>query len=499
VLDLAKAMLDAVEEALFLIDAGGGTVLENEAGRALADRHEVMAALRTLAIEALAGPCTRSLRDGERHLTARARPVRGLSLVAVRDVSEEWARQLTLIKSEKLASLGLLSAGVGHEINNPAAFVLANLRSMKEELDAVASITKDPAGAPLRVVLSELVADCRPMLEESITGMNQIHTIARELRAFARAGDDPDSDGDVNAAIESALLMLRNELRYHVRVERSLLATLRVGCSPAHLGQVFINLILNAAQALVDAAEGRSRVRVTSFDEAGFVVAEVADNGPGMPPDVLRRIFEPQFTTKPPGIGTGLGLPISRDIIRAAGGDLTVEAAASSGATFRVRLPALPIAEPRRVPRLALAPSTRRARVLAVDDEELLLRAYRRMLGRAHDVETANGGAKAILLLEQGGRFDVILCDMNMPRMPGAELYRTVAARWPDLASRFIFLTGGALTANARLFLKETSCLWLEKPVDAEVLTQAIERKVAEAAQQSAPLHGLETPARSKS
>jgi two-component system, NtrC family, sensor kinase len=296
----------------------------------------------------------------------------------------------------------------------------------------------------------------------------------------------------VNAAIESALLMLRSELRYHVRVERSLLATQRVGCSSARLGQVFINLILNAAQALDDAAADKNRVRVTSFDEPGFVVAEVADNGPGIPPAILRRIFEPQFTTKRPGVGTGLGLPISRDILRAAGGDLTVETAESSGATFRVRLPVATVAPPLRVARAPAAKPKRRARVLAVDDEPLLLRAYRRMLGRVHEVETADGGAEALVLLEQGRLFDVILCDLMMPRMTGIDLYHAVAARWPDLPARFIFLTGDAFTAGTRRFLEETSSVWLEKPVEAEILIQAIEQKILDTSvRRSTPPRGV--------
>jgi DNA-binding NtrC family response regulator len=123
---------------------------------------------------------------------------------------------------------------------------------------------------------------------------------------------------------------------------------------------------------------------------------------------------------------------------------------------------------------------TRRARVLAVDDESLLLTAYRRMLRRRHDVETANGGREALALLERDRRFDVILCDVLMPHVSGMDLHREVAARWPELARRFLFVTGGAFTPNARRFLEELGSTWIEKPVDLARLLRVIDEKLAE-------------------
>lgn len=475
--DMLGDLLDALEDAVILVDARGAVVFRNRSSHRLGDAIEDLPALAADAI-ARRAPVGRALRLGERHLAAEARPLEGRgALVLVRDVTEERAREAALLQSEKLASIGLVSAGVGHEINTPAAFVLANLRALDEQLDALRCA--DPAAAPIPGAVDAFVGEARPVIAESIEGMKRIHAIARDLRAFTRSDEDGAALASVNAAIESALLMLRSEIRRTARVERALSASHRVAIGPGPLGQVFLNLILNATQAFEDELPDDNLIVVRSFDESDAVVVEIRDNGPGIPPAVLPRIFDPLFTTKPSGVGTGLGLTIARKIIRAAGGDLSVESAPSAGAAFRVRLPAT---SGRSVPPPSLAPSSaplsRRARILAVDDEALLLTAYRRMMRRRHDVETACGGREALAILERDRSFDVILCDILMPSFTGMDLHREVASRWPDLAPRFIFLTAGVFTIAARRFLEESGAVWMEKPVDLALLEKTIEAKI---------------------
>ncbi len=300
---------------------------------------------------------------------------------------------------------------------------------------------------------------------------------------------------NVNLAIDSALGMLRNELKYRARVERDLRAARPVKASGARLGQVFLNLILNAAQALDEAEAKRNVVTVRSFDEGAEVVVEISDNGPGIAAEVLPRIFESFFTTKPRGMGTGLGLPISLGIVRTLGGEIIVDSRSGKGATFRVRLPADESSVPARVSTPAPVPPRGypRRRLLAVDDEALLLKAYRRMLGDTHELTTALGGHEALRILERDGGFDVVLCDLQMPEMSGMELHAAVRERFPTLGDRFIFVTGGAFSSDARKFLEDSVASVIQKPFRLEDMLALIDRTTRGAS--TAPPSGSGRPA----
>jgi CheY-like chemotaxis protein len=373
---------------------------------------------------------------------------------------------------------------VAHEINNPAAFVLANIEALSGHLRLIDDKIRElPEGAVAHLGLSEVLFEASAILQESKEGMARIHRIVRDLGSFSHSDEDADVALNVNVALESALTMLRNELKYRARVERDMRATRAVRGNTARLGQVFLNIILNAAQALDEASAKRNVVRVRSFDDGESVVVEIEDNGPGIPPEVLPRIFDSFFTTKPRGIGTGLGLPISLGIVRGLGGEITVQSTGGDGALFRVRLPAVDVAAPLMTPPSEVTPSPRdypRRRILAVDDEALLLKAYRRMLTDMHEVVTALGGHEALRTLERDAAFDVILCDLQMPEMSGMELHREVQARHPALAGRFIFVTGGAFSIDAKRFLEESVCAVIQKPFRIEDLLALIDRKARE-------------------
>jgi CheY-like chemotaxis protein len=278
--------------------------------------------------------------------------------------------------------------------------------------------------------------------------------------------------------------MLRNEIKYRAKTERDLRATLSVRGNQARLGQVFLNIILNAAQALDETQAGRNVVTVRSHDDGDHVVVEISDNGPGISAEVAPRIFDSFFTTKPRGIGTGLGLPISLGIVRGLGGTLTVDSRPGQGATFRIRLPAVePVTSVVTAPSEVTPPPREypRRRLLAIDDEALLLKAFRRMLGETHEVTTALGGLEALHELERDATFDVILCDLQMPEMSGMGVYEAVQRRWPALADRFVFVTGGAFSPDAKRFLEESVIAVIQKPFRVEDLLALIERKVREA------------------
>jgi CheY-like chemotaxis protein len=233
-------------------------------------------------------------------------------------------------------------------------------------------------------------------------------------------------------------------------------------------------------------------VTVRSFDEGAEVVVEISDNGPGIAAEILPRIFESFFTTKPRGLGTGLGLPISLGIVRSLGGEIIVDSRPGEGATFRVRIPATTAAPAARPQPAEVTPSRvfMRRRILAVDDEALLLKAYRRMLGEAHELVTALGGIEALKVLEKDTRFDVVLCDLQMPEMSGMELHALVLERLPALADRFIFVTGGAFSGDARRFLEESVPAVIQKPFNVDDLLLLVDSIASGRGKRGAPPPG---------
>ena len=478
--DTLRDTFDVFDGALLLLDPCGEVQLGNAAGQKLLEETPLAAALAEAGREAMArnDVCDRTLSHDGRQLAVRAYPAPGRrALLYVRDVTEERDGEVRRLQSEKLASIGMLAAGVAHEINNPASFVLANVDALAGLLRGLDEKLQGDAPAARRLGMKELLFEAMTIVQESKEGMARIHRIVRDLHSFSRTDDGASAVSDVNVAVESALSMLRNELRYRTAVERALGARQPVRGSAARLGQVFLNLIINAAHALPEGNVKRNLLQVRTFDEGAQVVVEIEDNGPGIPAQVMPHIFESFFTTKPPGVGTGLGLPISREIVRSLGGEVTAESTPGRGALFRVRLPALQGALPER-PRVTPGlTSRRRRRIVAIDDEALLLKAYRRMLIDHHDIETRLGAREALRTFEQDRNFAVVLCDLQMPEMSGAELYSVVKERWPEVAGRFIFITGGAFSPEARRFLDESVIACINKPFQVDELLDLIETR----------------------
>ncbi len=275
--------------------------------------------------------------------------------------------------------------------------------------------------------------------------------------------------------------MAWNEIRHRARLIKEYGAVPPVEANEARLGQVFLNLLVNAAQALPEGKADRSEIRIRTRLDGAQVIIEVSDTGAGIPPEIIGRIFDAFFTTKAVGAGTGLGLAISQRIVTDMGGKLTVESKVGYGTTFRVALPvALPVA--RREARI-LTPAgadiqgaIRRGRILIVDDEALVVSVVQRVLANEHDVVTAIVAREALAMCAAGEKFDLILCDLMMPEMTGMELYRELMVVAPDQANKMIFLTGGAFTASARAFLTEPPKEYIEKPFDAANLRAFVQR-----------------------
>jgi signal transduction histidine kinase len=366
---------------------------------------------------------------------------------------------------ERLTSIGRLAAGVAHEINTPLAAVIANLALLGEELPQVAH-TPDEEG--LRQA-EETLADARQAAE-------RVRVIVRDLKTFSRGDDEKIGPVDLRRVIESTLNLVWNEIRHRARLVKDFGSTPHVRANEARLGQVVLNLLLNAAQAIPEGDAQNNEIRVVTRVAGGFVALEVRDTGPGIARDAREHLFEPFFTTKPIGLGTGLGLSICHGIVTALGGRIEVDSEEGHGATFRVLLP---VATEQRLDPVSSIPvdAAPRGRVLAIDDDRLFLTTIARVLRKHCDLVAATSARDARELIAQTD-FDAILCDLMMPEMTGMDLYAELASTAPAEAEKMIFLTGGTFTDRAQTFLDSVPNLRIEKPFDSKQLRVIINERV---------------------
>lgn len=361
---------------------------------------------------------------------------------------EEMTRQReALHQSEKLSAMGQLLAGVSHELNNPLSVVVGQSILLQE-------ISHDEAVAT--------------RAERIAKAANRCAKIVKSFLAMARQQPQESRRVDPNELIESALELTAYALRTSgIEVRMDLAESLPdVFVDSDQVAQVFTNLTINAQHALLNVEKPRRIDITTRLDERSReIVMTVADNGPGVPEEIRARIFEPFFTSKAEGSGTGIGLALCHRILENHGGRIVLDESTEGGATFVVRLPIIDRASGAEIEEEGTWRAPKGLSVLVIDDEEDVARLLADILeSDGHEVVIANSGRRALERIEDT-HFDLVLSDIRMPEMGGRAFHHALETRWPELLSRCAFLTGDILTAEIRQFLESSGCPHIEKPI----------------------------------
>lgn len=426
-----------------------------------ADRPIVLAARedhlagRTPMISFEARVCTRA--GATRWLAVQGRVVDGRRMTGVaRDITERKELEQRVAVAERMASIGTLASGIGHEINNPLTFVTASLSLLREEL------------AEMEQAHGTVFGELAELLGDATDGAERIRSIVDRLRSLSSVEADKPVAVDVRSVIEQALQIADHQLRHRARVVRELVPVAPVRGSDGRLLQVFLNLLINAAQSIPSGHVDRNVIRVICRQTPDRVIVEVSDTGSGIAPELLGRIFDPFFTTKHVGEGTGLGLSICRGIVQRMGGEIEVESRPGEGSLFRVSLPVHASMRPR-------AGVKPRLRLLVIDDEVAIPRIVARSLS-AHDVVGHTDPLRALDELRAGARYDGILLDVMMPAMTGIEFHEALASIDRSLQDRVVFMSGGAFTPETSAFLEASPRPKLEKPFTIDDLEAVVAR-----------------------
>jgi two-component system, NtrC family, sensor kinase len=421
------------------------------------------------------------LDDGAPQASARLRVLRkdhGIVQLDVRAISIEWdgdtallgiARDITerrrvqaqLISADRLGAMGTLAAGVAHEINNPLAYLMLNIQYLMRELPR---FDGDPAR--LKLLLERL--------GEAEHGARRVSTIVGDLRTFGRPEQTERGPVSVVQTIAAAVKITASHFRHRAALIETYDATPWVDASSTRLEQVFVNLLVNAAQAIPEGNPDENTVTVRVGRDGERVVIEISDTGVGIPPEIIDRVFDPFFTTKPRGVGTGLGLPTSLGIVTSLGGEISVESAVDRGTRFRVTLPE--ISAQAAAVASSIPPLVTDAPLLVVDDEPLVADMLRRTLSEEHDVTVTTDAKAALDYILGGEEFDLIFCDLLMPKMSGMDLYDELRQKCPGLEERMVFMTGGAFTERAAQFLAIVPNQKMSKPFDLTELERVLLR-----------------------
>ena len=387
-------------------------------------------------------------------------------MLLVRDVTEETELKAKLVEAERLAAVGLLAASVGHEIRQPLAFATTSLEVLAKECEPQAS---------------ERAREALDHVRDAVRRLAQIASSLGIVAADRRRSTPPQPNATtVRRPLDAALDLCASVLKEHTHVEVKVPTLPPVAVNEGELCQVFSNLLLNAAQAMNEGTPADNRLAIAATRESTAVRVSFADTGCGIAEEDLAHIYDPFFSTKEEGRGSGLGLYVSRRIVEEAGGRIEVRSSVGKGTTVEILLPiaeGVSLPPPSAKPFSAVVPfhpSPRRLTVLVVDDEPAFLRSLELVLKDMHEVVVADRSTRALeLLQEDPKRFDVVLCDLSMPGLDGVALYEEVEKL--GIASRFVLMTAGAFTSRADEFLARAKCKRIGKPFTLDKLIAVLE------------------------
>jgi two-component system NtrC family sensor kinase len=408
------------------------------------------------------------------------------------------ATQAALVERERLAMVGQLAAGVAHEINNPSAFVVANLEELRSSLRDIRELLKATmeasvaAGDQLQLLriqrlsdaanYPEIIPDMLGMLHESLIGMTRIRNIVQDLKGFSITDDEDRVPSDLRRLLERSIGLTQSELRFRGRLETRIERTPPVLCSPGRISQVFVHVLSFLMD--LDVPRGLDRRFVVHCDtEDSWVVVRFGDTAARLDEHQLSRIWEPS-PTRPDATRTGLGLAICTEIIRRHEGEIDI-GQAESGLIVTVRLPTIAPASPTSFALildedLEDTDPLAEAAILVVDDEPSLINSLRRVLRRVRSFSAASSGRNALAQIEAGARPDIILRDLMMGDLSGADLFEILTRDHPELADRVLFITGGAFTERTRRFADAHADRVLIKPIAPEELRARLRKNLSD-------------------
>ncbi len=488
-----RSLLDSLDSGVLLIDPGGRIRLMNDRLAQLAGldprRASELGSFDAL-VEAVAGHFRdpqafaarwRELLRGEesswdelelmrptRKVVERfARPVLNSDgerigwLEVYRDITSQRLIHSKMLQTEKMAALGQLVSGIAHELNNPLTSIMGYAQLLLS-----------------RRAGSERGADARKIYQEA----ERAGRIVKNLLLFARETKPERRAVDLNEIVERTLALRSYELKVeNITVELELDPDLPTTLGDAtQLQQVVLNLIVNAEQA-IQQGRGQGRIRVRTQRLSGQRLAlEVADDGPGIPPEIASRIFDPFFTTKPVHVGTGLGLSIVYGIVQEHGGEVSVGSQPGHGATFLVEFPIVPASATAPLAAAAVEPERlaepHRERILVVEDEPTVAQLIADVLGEeGYEMDTVLDSREGLERLSRQ-QYDLVVCDFRMPYMDGRAFYRALVRAGSSLQHRMVFVTGDTLAPHTLEFLDSTGLPYLAKPFLVEELKLAVQR-----------------------
>jgi len=490
---ISRSILESVEDGIVALDAEGRVLLwsspmrrwtglaEDEArGRQLPDltplgatsRKSLRAALVSVAGGVVADVGVLREASGERVWDCSLVPhrhedgsVEGV-IGVFRDITEKRQLETQRAQIDRMVTVGRMAAGVGHEINNPLTYLFLNIDHIVRGLDSESTLDRSN--------LLEIAGEARD-------GADRIRSIVAQLQSLAKSHDAPERRCvRLSEVIEWAVRTSAHEVRHKATVELDLDEACTVDGHSGQLGQVVLNLLINAARAIPEGAASDHQIRVRLFRADDEVHVEVRDTGRGLPSEELERIFDPFYTSSEDGTGTGLGLAISRRIVQAHHGQVVAQNW-EQGALLLVRLPPSTL-EPSLSggQRLEGGEGSSKLLVAIVDDEPMLLRAMDRyLLLEGVETRTTVDPHELLQWIEDGERFDLVLCDLMIPAMSGMELYSRLERDFPQMANRCVFITGGVFSEQAREFVERHRERCILKPFDLNSLGDDVRRLAA--------------------